>query len=209
MKIGKRSLIAGTAAIVAFAMSTVLFAPAAGADDEKVKYEGSKTCKKCHIQTFKSWEDTPHGTAFDTLKPNEKAEVKTAAGLDPEKDYTTDPSCLKCHTVGYGEPGGYSIPDPEDKRAMRKAKALQNVGCECCHGPGGAYVDLHEEIMKEQREYTEEEMLAAGLKIPDEQTCLSCHNDGSPTHAQAKPWDYKERLKEGMHEKVELKLRKE
>jgi hypothetical protein len=92
---------------------------------------------------------------------------------------------------------------------MLKAKALQNVGCESCHGPGGAYIDHHQEIMKEQREYTEEEMLAAGLVKPDEQTCLSCHNEESPTHAQAKPWDYQEKLKEGKHEEVELKLRKE
>ena len=45
-----------------------------------------------------------------------------------------------------------------------------------------------------------------GSKRPDELTlttagfvemCLSCHNDKSPTHAQAKAWNFEERLKEG------------
>ncbi len=209
MKIWKRSLVAGMTAVMAFATGMVLLAPAAGADDEKVAYEGSKSCKMCHIKTFKSWEDKPHGNAFETLKPDVDAEVKKAAGLDPAKDYTTDASCLKCHTTGYGEPGGYSIPDPEDRKAVRAAKALENVGCESCHGPGGAYIDHHKEIMTEQREYTQEEMYAAGLWKVEEKVCLSCHNEESPTHAQATPWDYEKKLEQARHEVVELKLRKE
>lgn len=208
MKVSKRSLLVGAAAVTAFAMGVVLFVPAAGADDD-AEYKGSKSCKKCHSKTYKSWEKTVHGTALDSLKPNEKAEAKTASGLDPAKDYTADASCLACHAVGHGKPGGYAVPDPEDKKAVRKAKSLAHVGCESCHGPGGTFVELHEEIQKAEREYTQEEMLAAGLWKVDEQTCLTCHNEKSPTHAQAEPWDFAAMKEKGTHETIELKYRKQ
>ena len=102
MKVSKRSLLVGAAAVTAFAMGVVLFVPAAGADDD-AEYKGNKSCKKCHSKTYKSWEETVHGTALDSLKPSESADVKTASGLDPAKDYTTDASCLACHAVGHGK----------------------------------------------------------------------------------------------------------
>ena len=141
-------------------------------DDEPAEYVGSKKCKKCHIKEYKSWSKTKMGKAFDTLKPGAAAEIKTKSNLDPQKDYTTDAKCLECHTVGFGKPGGYTVPDPSNKRAVRKAKALRNVGCEMCHGPGSKYIKFHEEILKSGRKYTSEEMLAAGLKLPDEASCM-------------------------------------
>jgi len=38
--------------------------------------------------------------AFAVLNPGVKAEEKKKAGLDPQKDYTTDLSCVQCHTTG-------------------------------------------------------------------------------------------------------------
>ena len=81
---------------------------------------GAKKCKVCHIKIYKSWKDTGHAKAFEALNPGVKAEEKKNAGLDPEKDYTTDASCIACHTTGNStmQPG---------------------VQCEACHAPGKKY----------------------------------------------------------------------
>ena len=191
------------AMVAALATALALLGSAALAGD--VEYQGIKSCKKCHSNVVKSWEKTPHGLALDILKPNERADKKSAAGLDPAKDYTTDAACLKCHTTGYGEPGGYAVPDPDDKKSVRQAANLAHVTCEMCHGPGGAYIEHHEKVMKEKLEYTHEEMFAAGLWKVEEKTCLTCHNDQSPTHAQAEPWDWEKKKEKGVHEHEELK----
>ena len=115
--------------------STVAVSLVAG-DETDYEYVGSKKCKKCHIKEYKSWEKTKMANALDILKPGNSKEAKEKFNIDVDKDYTTDATCLKCHTVGYGEPGGYQTPDPEDKKAVRKAKARYGVGCESCHGAG-------------------------------------------------------------------------
>ncbi len=123
-------------------------------DEEKAEYVGSSKCKKCHMAQYKSWsKDTHMAKAFGSLKPGEKSEAKGKAGLDPSKDYTKDETCLKCHVTGYGEKGGYAIPDPGDDKAIKRAKKMAGVGCECCHGPGGEYIKFQDEIMKSKRTY--------------------------------------------------------
>jgi hypothetical protein len=107
-------------------------------------YVGTKKCKSCHLDVHKSWEKTKMGTAFETLKPGHAREAKLSFGFDADKDYTADATCLPCHTTGFGKPGGYEI--PADKRAARKMKARQGVGCESCHGPGSEYVEIFTEI---------------------------------------------------------------
>ncbi len=164
---------------------------------DEAAFVGSKKCKKCHMAHTKSWKKTTMGTALDTLKPGKNAEAKTKHGLDPEKDYTTDASCLKCHTTGYGKDGGYTVPDAADKKSVKKAKALAGVGCESCHGAGGNYIKLHEEIMKSKRTYTLEEMYASGLTKISADTCTACHNDTGPTF---EAFDYDKQKDEGIHE---------
>ena len=58
----------------------------------------------------------------------------------------------------------------------------EGISCETCHGPGKDYKRL--KIMQDR-----EKAVAAGLIIPDEQTCLKCHNDTAPNVA---PFNYKE-----------------
>ncbi len=70
-------------------------------------FVGAKKCKMCHMKQFKSWETTKMAQAFELLKPGVAAEAKTAAGVDPNKDYTGDDSCLPCHTVN----GSADMPD--------------------------------------------------------------------------------------------------
>lgn len=120
-------------------------------------YVGEKKCKMCHMKQFTSWEQTKMAKAFDGLKAGAAAEAKKAAGLDPEKDYTTDASCLGCHTAN----GKADMP---------------GVGCEACHGAGSDYM----KVMMTNRDYKMDEIKAKGFVVPDETVCKKCHNEKSP-----------------------------
>jgi hypothetical protein len=195
------SAVAGDEVVVASAAMTVV---PAGSDD--AEFVSSRKCKKCHIKEYKSWEDTKKAKTFDLLKPGEAVEAKKKANLDPEKDYTKDTSCLKCHTTGFGHPGGYMVPDPADEKAVKEASRLEGVGCESCHGAGSAYMELHEEIKKSKRTYKVDEMHAAGLAKIDAAACTSCHNEESPTY---KPFDFEQQKNKGSHEVFPLKQREQ
>jgi hypothetical protein len=80
-------------------------------------YVGSQSCKTCHEEDYKIWKKSGHAKAFDTLVRRES---------------DADPTCIGCHTVGFGEPSGY-------RRAYGDEK-LTDVGCESCHGPGSEHV---------------------------------------------------------------------
>jgi len=182
---------------------------ASGPDDGKYSYVGSKSCKKCHIKIYKSWEKTEGAKGFDALRVGKAAEAKTKYGLDPAKDYTKDESCLKCHTTGHGCEGGYAIPDEADKKAVKRAGTLLSHGCESCHGPGSEYVKLFKEIQKSKRKYKAEELYAVGLTKIDASACTNCHNDKSPTYDDTKKFDFGTYKDKDMHEHEELKQREE
>ncbi len=195
----------GVAPVVGTLMTTV-----AAADDESgYAYVGSKKCKKCHIAQHKSWAVTQMGQAFDTLKPGQAKESKEKFNLDVSKDYTQDAKCLKCHTVGFGKAGGYVIPNPDDKKSVRRAKNLESVGCESCHGPGSEYVKVFKEIMDTKRKYKVEELRAVGLREVNEAVCKTCHNPDSPTINEGDAFDYEKRKAEGTHEHRPLEQREE
>jgi len=78
----------------------------------------------------------------------------------PEEN-RSDPACVKCHVTGYGADSGF--------KSVEETPNLAGVTCEACHGPGSVYRD--EETMKSR-----DASVAAGLVLPDEQTCLGCHN---------------------------------
>ena len=76
------------------------------------KYVGAATCEGCHPDTHESWAATLHAGAMETLEASDHASE----------------SCIGCHSVGYGEEGGYV------DRAT--TNSLAGVQCENCHGPG-------------------------------------------------------------------------
>lgn len=150
------------------------------------KYVGNKKCIGCHKTQYQAWKEDYHAKAFDDLKPGTKVEAKTKCNLDPDKDYTTDASCLECHATGYGKP------------AMKNAK-LDTVGCESCHGPGSNYrnVKIMNKKKYEADRATQHKLaLEAGLVAPDEALCVACHNDRSPTW---KGFDYDKMIKDVDH----------
>lgn len=187
--------------VIAAAAVTML---PAGTDE--YEYVGTNKCKKCHIKEYKSWKETRKAKTFDTLKPGEASEAKQKAKIDPAKDYTKDEGCLACHATGFGRPGGYFIPDPNDEKAVKKAKKLEAAGCESCHGPGSAYIKLFKEIKKSKRTYKIEELYAVGLTKIEAPVCTGCHNEKSPTY---KPFNFEEQKDKGLHEILPLKQREE
>ena len=80
-------------------------------------YSGSQACGVCHETQHETWELTNHAHAFSTL-------VKHGADADGE--------CVRCHVVGFGQEGGFDL--------ATKARELENVGCESCHGRGGPHL---------------------------------------------------------------------
>lgn len=135
--------------------------------DEKVfEYAGHKACKMCHKgekngNIWETWEASAHAKSFERLEGKDQ----------------TNPACLKCHTTGYGKPGGY---DPKAETAAD----LAGVGCEACHGPGSVYKKLS--IMKDK-----EASLANGLIEPDADSCKPCHAGEVPEGHKALPkFDY-------------------
>jgi hypothetical protein len=80
-------------------------------------YSGNDFCAVCHESETATFELTQHASAMTTLAKH---------GADGRSD------CVTCHVVGYGQSGGYSIAKPEP--------ALENVGCETCHGRGGPHL---------------------------------------------------------------------
>jgi len=95
-------------------------------------FVGERVCSDCHQQEHVSWLATSHARAYQTLA---------------EQGKSSDPTCLACHTTGYGEsrnPPGIS---------------LENVQCEACHGPGEGHPEPRKSL----------------LKIGENQ-CFKCHN---------------------------------
>lgn len=80
-------------------------------------YVGSDSCLKCHAEAAQKWHASSHAHAFQSLV---------------RRNSDADPTCLACHTVGFGTPSGY--------RRSFGAEKLTDVGCESCHGPGSEHV---------------------------------------------------------------------
>lgn len=82
------------------------------------KFAGSERCSLCHANVHDDWSETLHGKALETLE---------------EIGQGTNADCLPCHTVGFGESGGFVDRATTD--------ALAGVGCESCHGPSAEHAN--------------------------------------------------------------------
>lgn len=77
------------------------------------KFVGADTCAQCHPTPHAEWTQTLHAGALETLE---------AIGQGANSQ------CLSCHTVGFGQEGGFV------DRAT--TNSLAGVQCENCHGAG-------------------------------------------------------------------------
>ncbi len=188
-----------TAAILALSVGLAAHSPVGEAADGP-QYQPSKSCKKCHFKQFKSWQKTSMAQAFESLRPGVKPEAKVAAGLDPNKDYTEDATCLPCHTTGYGAPGGFV--------SIEETPLLAGVGCDSCHGPSEAYLEI---MTTDYKNHPIKEMTDLGMIYPPKaEQCVGCHNDESSFNASVDPkyaFDFAERVQddEGAHVHAALK----
>lgn len=153
-------------------------------------YVGYEGCAMCHRDHYADWQRSKHAKAFELLKPGQRVAAKKKAELDPDKDYTTSIKCLKCHTTGYRETGGYVNLEETPTRA--------GIGCEMCHGPGSEYRKIHKQ---KHTGFTHEEVGAAGQLYGslDPKVCARCHEHEDtpmqPSVDEKYKFDRDERLK--------------
>jgi len=165
--------------------------PAAAQEAAKAapKYIGSTSCAKmCHKARKRGkqlpiWQESSHAKAFATLATPEAKEIAGKMGI---ADAQKADECLVCHTTAHGV---------EDGMKGAKFSHEEGVGCEACHGPGSLY--KKRTVMKDR-----EKAIAKGMLVPDEATCLKCHNEKSPTY---RPFDYEAKSKAIAHLKPEAK----
>ncbi len=135
------------------------------------QYVGVKKCKTCHNSEkggaqFKVWSESKHAKAFATLATEDAKKIAKEKGIaDPQKSE----QCLQCHETGHGQPADHFA---------ATFVATDGVQCEGCHGAGSDYIKM--KTMKGIREGT---LKAAefGLLHPSKETCVTCHNEKSPT----------------------------
>ncbi|MCK5237613.1 MAG: hypothetical protein KAR06_11615 [Deltaproteobacteria bacterium] len=101
-------------------------------------YIGASICARCHQPFMEGWQSSRHAKAFNSLE---------------EVGKSMDPECIKCHSTGHGEEGGFysAVSTPE----------LANVQCEVCHGPGREHLADYDMPMKPV----------------GKSTCLGCHTE--------------------------------
>ncbi len=185
------SLVAGGLVLGLFSLTAVAAKP---------HYVGVDGCKNCHKQETASWERSPHAKAFESLLPGKRKASKKKAGLDPEKDYTKETDCVKCHVTGFREEGGF--------KDIESTPEMKGIGCEQCHGPGSEYKILHDEKPNFQEDEARRKGQTFGAK--DEEVCTKCHNkDGAFTEQAGDKYkfDWKKSLekRDAYHLKAEGK----
>ncbi len=164
-----------------FVLGFLAAGPLAQAASEH-EYVGAAKCAICHKspaqgEQYRIWQESAHAKAFATLGTPEAKEVAAKMGVsDPE----TSGKCLKCHATAYGL---------TEARVTQVIPVQEGVSCESCHGAGKDYMKMT--VMKDKAA-----AIAAGMLIPDEATCLQCHNADSPTF---KPFNYAERSEKIKH----------
>ncbi len=117
-------------------------------------YVGATRCAQCHQTFMESWKATRHAQAFSSLENVGKA---------------SDPECVACHSVGFGEQGGFYT--------LETTPSLANVQCESCHGLNRDHIE----------DYT------VPMKRVTAEDCRTCHTpDNSPEFNYSK---YRELIK--------------
>ena len=168
--------------LVLFSVVAAFVLPMFAAD---AQYVGAKKCMMCHKSEkrgnqWAKWSAGPHAKAYETLKSEESKAIAEKMGI---ADATKDDKCLKCHVTAHGV------------AAAKKAATFspeEGVGCEVCHGPGSLYKSMS--VMKALAAGTQDAKAVEFKK--GKETCVSCHNEESPTY---KPFDFEKKWAEIAH----------
>ena len=176
--------------LIAFASVCILLPVILSAGS--TRYVGSKKCKICHnkkkeVKQFTIWQGSAHAKAFEMLASDKAKETALKAGVKGNPQEAEE--CLECHVTGYGM----------DSTMFAESFAIEDgVQCESCHGPGSKYKST--KIMSKtkyasQRDIQHKLALEADLVIPEEKTCLKCHNKKSPAFEGFEYETYYEKIK--------------
>jgi cytochrome c554/c'-like protein len=154
-------------------------------NEVKSEYVGSARCGKCHEEAYKIWKTSAHSHAFQTLVDAKNPILRQFDG-----------ECVACHTVGFKYLSGYGDPANDAKRNQM----LVDVGCESCHGPGGAHVKdklnpkLHV-LMNPFKAKEGETVLARQRRINSLDTfCQKCHDVDNDVNWGKVPFQVKWRM---------------
>ncbi len=113
---------------------------------------GTESCRECHAEEHRLWGLSRHACAWHSVR---------------EKGAHVDPECQRCHTTGYGVPGGFA--------SVARSPGAVDVGCESCHGPSRDHVD-------------DPEIRTAYFARAGDQ-CVTCHDrENSPEFAYDGYW---------------------
>ena len=107
-------------------------------------YVGVDKCKECHPNEFKQFDDNfAYTKTWKIIKMRGKI---------------SDPKCLKCHSTGFGKPGGFVSEEATPN--------LEGKQCEVCHGPGSMHVGN-----------PADQVIRAGMKnyVSENNVCIQCH----------------------------------
>jgi len=119
-------------------------------------------CKMCHRYEYAIWKKSGHSHSFKSLKKSNK---------------TFDPECLKCHTTGFKQDGGFMSESITPK--------LINVQCEACHGAGSNHMKF---IMRDHK--AGQKKINILYKKLTEDSCLPCHTrENSPNYKFSTYWE--------------------
>lgn len=149
---------------------------------DEPKFVGAVKCNgSCHDPYYQAWKNSPHGKTFDLLKPGERAEAKKRVKLDPDKDYTSTPLCLRCHTTGYGQKGGFKPAGSVNKKGKDVSAKIdpdepnkEQVGCEMCHSVAGG--GQFRVVMKNTKgDFKKAETEKYGQRWDYANVCTRCH----------------------------------
>jgi 2',3'-cyclic-nucleotide 2'-phosphodiesterase (5'-nucleotidase family) len=127
-------------------------------------YVGNAQCAGCHPEATKTWQNSKHAHAWETL---------VQAEADPKRygwPVTKYPDCVGCHTVGYGQETGF--------KTFEDTPHLADVGCERCHGPGSKHMAAP----------AENKLGIIGGVLKSE-LCAQCHDfEQSPDFSYSERW---------------------
>ena len=86
-------------------------------------YVGAESCKSCHPQAYRTWQQSAHARAPLTLSESERKEVR----------------CTICHSP---------VADDATQRSEAELARVGSVQCESCHGGGRYYSPIY--VMKDK-----------------------------------------------------------
>jgi hypothetical protein len=129
------------------ALVASLEAPGRAADGSPVGFVTAQACASCHPKQAEVWSKTRHAHAWQTLE---------------SANNQRDPECVRCHSIGFREPGGFAEATRVSSRLDSSGTAIdmRNVQCEACHGP---------RLGHPQRP-------GIGIRRPAMNDCMRCHD---------------------------------